>query len=902
MSQGGRRTRLLAAIASFATVATAFIVVPTLTASPSNTRASGTCPYATHNELLAAEANPSTLKWMTTAYQSARPATVLAQEVLSCEQLAQPVFAKRFPALLALISLNNTPNNSYENINMNLKDSLGALTYYPDFHSLGVPSLTLEDGPGGIIHRSPTGHPQPVIYPNELALAASFDPNLALSYGQELGLEAKTLGYMGVQAPDLNLDRVPNWGRSPETFGEDPVLAGIMGTAETVGILQRDSFVVLKHFGVYGQETSRKSTNNLVGIQALHDTYLRPFAITMQGVAASSIAPTTGQIAVMCSYGDLNSSRSCTNPELTKTLRGLPYSGLVRSDLDTVTTATDLLSGSVDLIKPLISNEFAPFTRISTRVQTEVNTAALNLLTTLFEAKLVNPQTWVHSMTLGSFTAALHQSGVILSNQIIQRGAVLLKNSTSAGSSSPGSLPISPGEGPITIVAPSGMGGTCSHLASWLSAHVTTTKCAIWNKTPVATTTLMSGLALATTKTLSKTVTWVAPSSGSFLVTTTTFGSSWLSMNGVQLQNQPGIGTFYAANGSTIQVTKGAKYHFTMNWQKVGPTLSIAPLAPSIAAATAAVKGAKMAIALGYDSAAEGEDRYTLQLPYGQDAIIASVAATVPTAVVLATTGPVTMPWVNSARSVLEVWNPVGYVPIDTVINNYVPAYGQLLSGVVSPSGHLPITFPASQSLSPLNVGAAHYGFWPGLNGAANLTLSPLSGIEIGYGWYQTAKWPVLFPFGWGLTYGTMTNSFDVKTSCTGGASTICLNVNVHFSDVGRPARDAVQVYVAQPSLGGTRPPLILGTETTIDCREAAPTGRCAAGVDTPVMIASNMIGPWNAAAGQYRLSQGCYTFVVSNDARSAYSNLANPASDPGGVVNATFNGTSWSSVKSGKC
>ena len=254
--------------------------------------------------------------WEKASYQSEFTPAALADQVLSCE--AKFHAATAVLAEVALIGLNQTvhgtvsPTSSqgYQNQNMWLANNAGDLTAQDDFETLGVPALSLEDGPEGIIYRGGKGA-QPTIFPNEMALASSMNPGLAEQYGAAISAQAAALHFMGVQAPDLNLDRIPNWGRNLETFGEDPVLAGEMGAAEAVGILKDTPLVVLKHYGVYGQETNRKSVDWTVSTSALYNTYLRPFAIATDGVAASSAVPAHRQVALMCSYGDINTVRSC---------------------------------------------------------------------------------------------------------------------------------------------------------------------------------------------------------------------------------------------------------------------------------------------------------------------------------------------------------------------------------------------------------------------------------------------------------------------------------------------------------------------------------------------------------------------------------------------------------------
>lgn len=862
------------------------VVIPVTNSSLAATAhtAPTACPL-TH-----APTSPLSVPWLGAKYQSEFSSNDLAQQVLNCE--AQFHSSTSFLAEVALIGLNNTTNKVFQNQNMWLANNSGQLTAQDDFETLGIPPLTLEDGPDGVIYQPPSGQPKPTEYPNEIALAATMNPQLAEQFGQQLGQQSSTLRFMGIQAPDLNIDRIPNWGRMQETFGEDPVLAGEMGAAESIGILQSSHLDVLKHFGVYGQEASRRTINDNLSTTALYDTYLRSFAITTNAVANSSAVPTGRQVLMMCSYGNLNGERSCISPTLTKALSQLPFSGLVRSDLDTVTTSPALLRNGVSLIKPLDAQEFEPESSVSAQNRSLVRSAAQKVLATMFTADLITPSQVELANKPGELSAAMKSNGTTLANAIEAQGAVLLKD---GALSAPGSLPVMKSTGSVALLAPSNLSATCAALATWIQKYAgNKTTCTIWNQHLAPVTILLHNLASGSNRDAkTAAVKWIAPSSGPYLVNNTSFGDSTLALNGATIQSQPGISEIYAQNDSTINFLKGHSYTFKETWQSVGPYLTIRALGPSVAVATKAARQAHSAIILADDYAAEGADINELTLPDGQDSAISAVSAAVPTSVALLTTGPILMPWLTSVKSVLELWNPGGLPPFDNQLVSFVPAYGSLLDGRDSPSGHLPITFPANVDESPMSLGTggSRFAYWPGINGTANLDVAPDDGSEIGYGWYHAENWPVLFPFGFGLTYATMTTSFSSSTSCAANdsATSICLPVAVRLTnDVGRPASASVQIYVSQPtSVASPRPPLVLGTASTVSCRNwSGVTGACD-GTATNETITALDVGAWSLTANAYQLQPGCYSFVVASNSTNAYSALANPSQYPGQVVSA---------------
>ncbi len=175
------------------------------------------------------------------------------------------------------------------------------------------------------------------------------------------------------------------------------------------------------------------------------------------------------------------------------------------------------------------------------------------------------------------------------------------------------------------------------------------------------------------------------------------------------------------------------------------------------AAAAAAAKGADVAIVFAYMWASEGMDLKSLSLPHNQDDVIAAVAKANPhTIVVLETGNPVTMPWVQAPAAILEAW---------FAGSDGADAVGNILFGLVNPSGKLPNTFPKSEADLPHPTltmpppASEHLGAnatqeeWE--KGLPPFPMSYDEGAKVGYKWYDAEKKAVLFPFGFGLSYTT---------------------------------------------------------------------------------------------------------------------------------------------------
>src|SRR5207247_7877658 len=93
----------------------------------------------------------------------------------------------------------------------------------------GIPAMTHEEALHGL--RAPRG----THFPAAIALASSWDPGLVEKVMSVTALEARARGTHEVLSPVLDLARDPRWGRTEETYGEDPYLVSRMGLAAIRG-------------------------------------------------------------------------------------------------------------------------------------------------------------------------------------------------------------------------------------------------------------------------------------------------------------------------------------------------------------------------------------------------------------------------------------------------------------------------------------------------------------------------------------------------------------------------------------------------------------------------------------------------------------------------------------------
>ena len=225
--------------------------------------------------------------------------------------------------------------------------------------------------------------------------------------------------------------------------------------------------------------------------------------------------------------------------------------------------------------------------------------------------------------------------------------------------------------------------------------------------------------------------------------------------------------------------------------------------------AAAAAKATDVAIVFASRWEIEGRDSKSLSLGDKQDELIAKVAAANPnTIVVLETGNPVAMPWIDNVNAILEAWYG-GSKGADALAN--------ILFGDVNPSAKLPITFPKSEADLPhTSVAKEPPGTQP-LPNDPDAWKKRLEGLpafqsvydeklKVGYKWYDAEKKPVLFPFGYGLSYTTYSYS-NLKVQ-PGKAATVSFTVKNTGNRVGA---EIAQVYASLPASAGEPPKRLVG-------------------------------------------------------------------------------------------
>jgi beta-glucosidase len=211
-----------------------------------------------------------------------------------------------------------------------------------------------------------------------------------------------------------------------------------------------------------------------------------------------------------------------------------------------------------------------------------------------------------------------------------------------------------------------------------------------------------------------------------------------------------------------------------------------------IAAAVKAAKSAEVAVVFASQWEAEDADLPNLDLPGNQNDLIAAVSAANPHTVVVIESGTaVKMPWLAQTAAVLEAWYPGSRGEL---------AITNVLFGDVNPSGKLPMTFPLSEADLPrTTVAMPPKRMTPGdVSVGKGLTFGVdynTEGAAVGYKWYELQHKPVLFPFGFGLSYTSFAYS---------GLKVQGENVTFTIKNTGqRAGSEIAQVYARLPENAG---------------------------------------------------------------------------------------------------
>lgn len=631
---------------------------------------------------------------------------------------------------------------------MTVEEKVGIIHAQSKFSSagvprLGIPELWTDDGPHGV--RPETlwdawssalqTNDSVTVYPSLTCLAATWDKNLAERYGSSVGAEARYRGKDMLLGPGVNIMRTPLCGRNFEYMGEDPFLAGEMAVPYIKGVQSNGVAACIKHFCLNNQETKRSKVNVTVDDRTLYEIYLPAFEKAVKE---------GGVWGVMGSYNQYNNTYCCHNDiTINKILKGeWGYDGVLISDWGGVHDTDQAIANGTDLEFGTGTNGVDKNTENAYNHYYLANPYLEKIRKgEVGEEELNDKCRRVLRLMLRTGMDGKPYYGSMNSPEhsadaraIADAGIVLLKNDGEV-------LPMKQAPARIVVlgenaIKPMAVGGSSSSLKARYEVSI------------------LDGIRAA------------------FPESEVIYERAY--------QGEPTI--------------KGYNYSL---YDITDPRTAEELLADALAA----VRDADYVIFAGGLNKAknqdcEGRDRLEYGLPYGQDAVIDSLAAVRNDIIFINVSGsPVAMPWIDKVPAVLQAW----YLGSET--GN---ALADVLTGKVNPSGKLPFTFPVSYGDCPIKTDLQYPGIAPEEEKGI-WQEEYTEGIYVGYRWYEANGIKPLFAFGHGLSYTTFEYG-DVKLSSR-NMSGDSVTASVSVTNTGKvPGAETVQLYVSDVEASVDRP------------------------------------------------------------------------------------------------
>lgn len=212
---------------------------------------------------------------------------------------------------------------------MTIEEKLSCLaSSVPDLDRLGIPGMNVGgEAAHGVEARNDQNElkiPEPTTsFVQPIGMSATWDTEIIKKAGEVTGIEARVLYHrhpdrgLSRWAPTIDLERDPRWGRNEEGYGEDPVLTGAMASAYIQGMQGEDPRYLriastLKHFYANNVEEGRGWKNSSVDPRNEYELYLEPFRRAIQDGGAE---------AVMTAYNKINGTPGILNSEVQEILK-----------------------------------------------------------------------------------------------------------------------------------------------------------------------------------------------------------------------------------------------------------------------------------------------------------------------------------------------------------------------------------------------------------------------------------------------------------------------------------------------------------------------------------------------------------------------------------------------------
>jgi beta-glucosidase len=609
---------------------------------------------------------------------------------------------------------------------------------------LGIPAIVHEEVCSGLMAREAT------VFPQAIGVASTWDPGLAREMGDAIRHEMRAIGAHQGLSPVLDVCRDPRWGRTEETFGEDPYLVARMGMAMVQGLQGTDlsTGVVAtgKHFvGYSASEGGLNWAPAHIPARELREVYLHPFEAAVRAAGLRS---------VMNGYHELDGVPCAANSELhSRLLRDTwGFEGCVVADYfsirqledyhqmatDAAAAASLAILAGIDVELPGTDCYGAPLMEAleSNMVSESVlDRAVKRVLSTKFELGLFE-QPYVDPDTAMSTVGSSSHAGV--AGEVARKSVVLLKND--------GVLPLPADSSKVAVIGPNA--DEARHLFGDYTypAHVE---------------------ALMESRQNDE-VSFHIP----------------LPDEAEMTYRLVGVATVFEALrerlGSRVSFARGCEVNSV---SKEGFAEAIDLAATSDVAVM--VMGDKSGLVNDCTSG-EARDRASLDLPGVQEELLREVIGTgTPVVLVLIAGRPSASAWAHErCAAAMIAWMPG---------QEGAAAIADVLVGAVNPGGKLPISYPRNSGQIPIYYGHKVSG-----------------GRSQWKGDYVDSAVSPLYPFGHGLSYTT----FEVSDLSVDKASALVsesVTVTARVANTGSiDGEEVLQLYVRDPVASVTRPVLEL--------------------------------------------------------------------------------------------
>jgi beta-glucosidase len=650
-----------------------------------------------------------------------------------------------------------------------------ATGYLPGVERLGVPEFRLVDGPLGVR----AAGERSTAFPASMGLAATFDPGLGREQGEAMAREARAHGQDVLLAPGVNVVRVSHCGRNFEYFSEDPHLASAFAASVVRGIEGSDADVLatVKHYVANNQEADRTTVSAEVDERTLRELYLRPF----RGAVEAGVG------SVMTAYNRVNGTHMSDHSTLVgDVLKGeWGFEGFAVSDWYGLESTVGAATAGLDLEMPGVADP--AFEAGPDGTEPEIDFDALD---PSFAGGLPDPR------RAGFFGDPLDEAierGDVPAERLDDMVRRVLRGMDRVGLLvGAGDDEGNGGEGDgVDPQLPDREGALDTPEHRELAERIATRGTVLLENDGILPLDDDADVAV------------IGPS-----VERATLGGGGSSETTPFRSTAPREGIEGRAGGevrvargveevedvSLFDLLPGDEEREEPDAVEEGDADEVADRPdPSIEAAVAAARESEVALVFVRDASTEARDRESLSLPGDQDELVQAVAdANDRTVAVVASGGPIELPWRESVAAVVETWYP-GQAHGDAVTS--------VLYGDRDPSGRLPVTF-APERAYPTDGDERRY---PGVGDEAHYG----EGVFVGYRHFDAAAEGRIrdeeesdgatvaaaeptYPFGHGESYA----EFRYGEAEAVDESSVRVTVE---NAADRPGREVVQAYVRPP-------------------------------------------------------------------------------------------------------